>query len=265
MLILLPPSEGKAAPRRGRPVDLHALSSPELTETRAEIMSTLGHLCAERPDAAAKALGLGPTQADEIQRNATLPDAPAAPARMVYTGVLFDALGLPTLTSAAAARARRWLLIVSGLWGVLRTTDRIPAYRLGGGVNLPGVGSLASRWKAPLAQTIPHAAGRGLVVDLRSGTYDAFWRPSGNLAERTVKVRVLHEHDGKRTVVSHHNKATKGLLTRALLDDGGTPRRPAELAELVGSLGWKTELAEPARSGRTWTLDVIVSEVPTSA
>jgi uncharacterized protein len=265
VLLLLPPSEGKATPKTGKPVDLDTLSFPELSAARAEIMDTVMRLCADQPDVAAKTLGLGPTQADEVKRNATLADAPAAPARAVYTGVLYDALSLNSLSSAAAARARRHLVVISGLWGALRPSDRIPAYRLGGGVTLPGVGSLASRWKAALADTIPEAAGRGLVVDLRSGTYEAFWRPAADVAARTVKVRVLHEHNGKRTVVSHHNKATKGHLVRALLESGSTARTPSAFADAVNDLGWTAELTEPDRRGRPWTVDVVVAEVATRA
>nr|WP_246220903.1 peroxide stress protein YaaA [Phytoactinopolyspora mesophila] len=264
-MILLPPSEGKSTPKTGKSLNLDALSFPELTAARAEIMDTLMRLCADQPDVAAKTLGLGPTQADEVKRNATLTDVPAAPARKVYAGVLYDALGLDSLSSAAAARARRQLLVISGLWGALRPSDRIPAYRLGGAVTLPGIGSLASRWKALLATTVPEAAGRGLVVDLRSGTYDAFWRPAADVATRTVKVRVLHEHNGKRTVVSHHNKATKGHLVRTLLESGEAPRTPAAFAAALNNLGWRTELAESDRGGRPWTLDVIVAEVATRA
>ena len=46
-------------------------------------------------------------------------------------------------------------------------------------------------------------------------------------------MRVLHESGGKRTVVSHFNKATKGRIVRALLEDGADPRTPKALAETV--------------------------------
>jgi hypothetical protein len=49
VLILLPPSEGKAAPRRGKPLDLAVLSSPELTTARTTLLSALVDLCRDVP------------------------------------------------------------------------------------------------------------------------------------------------------------------------------------------------------------------------
>lgn len=265
MLMLLPPSEGKAVPSRRKPLDLDALSFPELASTRTEMLDALTTLCSADPARAGDVLGLGPSQADEVERNAALRQAPAAPAREIYTGVLYNALSLTTLSPSARARAQRWIVIISGLWGAVRPSDRTPAYRLSGSVSLPGVGSLASAWREPLGGVLPAAAGRGLIVDLRSGTYESFWRPDAELAARTAKVRVLHERDGRRTVVSHHNKATKGQLVRALLHSDDTPRRPSALADAVLNLGWKAELSEPDRAGRPWTLDVVVDEIATSA
>ena len=76
------------------------------------------------------------------------------------------------------------------------------------------------------------------MVDLRSSTYAAFWRPAPDLAPRVVTVRVLHEVDGRRQVVSHFNKATKGRLVRALLEDGRDARTPTAFAALLTDLGW---------------------------
>jgi len=107
------------------------------------------------------------------------------------------------------------------------------------------------------------AAGRSLVLDLRSGAYAAMWQPGGELAERTVAIRVLHERTvggvPKRSVVSHFNKATKGRLVRALLEQGSTPSSPAALADVITGLGWKTELGAPGRHGQQ--LDVVVEEL----
>lgn len=260
MLILLPPSEGKRAPRRGRPLDLAALAFPALAPERAEVLGALVSLCTSSgPATAARVLGLGPTQTDAVARNAGLADAPTARADSVYSGVLYEALDLPSLDPASRRRATGWLAVTSGLFGLLRPGDRIPAYRLAGDVALPGVGTVSTYWGRRLDDTVRTAAGRGLVVDLRSTTYASFWRPAPDLAAKVVTVRVLHEADGRRAVVSHFNKATKGRLVRSLLEAGDAPATPARFADHLGALGWKVE---PGPAGRQGTrLDVVVDEV----
>jgi uncharacterized protein len=255
VLILLPPSEGKASPRRGKSLDLATLSSPELTPARRAVLDALVALCQDRPaqDAAA-VLGLGPTQIGEVERNAALYDAATARADHIYTGVLYDALHLADLDAAARRRATRMLLITSSVFGMVRPGDRIPSYRLAGGVSLPGLGPVAGHWRSQLPETMHQLVGKGLVVDLRSSTYAAFWRPAKEFADRVVSMRVLHEQDGRRSVVSHFNKATKGRLVRSLLGSGDSPSRVGGFVELLADLGWTVE-----REGNR--LDVIVTKV----
>jgi uncharacterized protein len=263
VLILLPPSEGKSAPRRGKPLELDRLSFPSLHEARAEVLDALLTLCttggAGDVAKAAEVLGLGKTQADEVLRNADLLTAPTARADQVYAGVLYEALDLATLDTAARRRATAWVAITSGLFGLLRPGDRIPAYRLSGSVSLPGTGHVSTYWGSRLDQAVRDVAGTGLVVDLRSSTYASFWRPDADTAQRVVAVRVLHEVDGKRKVVSHFNKATKGRLVRALLQDGRRPNTPERFAEHLRELGWTVELGARGRHGTQ--LDVVVTEL----
>ena len=257
MLILLPPSEGKTAPRRGRSLDLPALGSPVLGPTRERVVDAVVALAA-RPDAAA-VLGLGATQADLVDLDARLRTSPTARADRVYSGVLYDALGLDTLSTAARRRATARVAITSSVFGLVRPGDRIPAYRLSGDVSLPGLGPVAGVWRDVLGDAVTEAVGAGLLVDLRSTMYAAFWRPPADLAPRVATVRVLHEAGGVRKVVSHFNKATKGRIVRALLEDGGNPRTPAALARLLTGLGWTVEVGVPTARGTQ--LDVVVGEV----
>lgn len=257
MLILLPPSEGKTAPRRGKALDLATLSSPGLTEARQQVLDALIEVCRGRPADAAAALGLGPTQAELISRNATLLEEPTARADSVYTGVLYDALDPGTLSTAARRRATSRLAVASALFGMVRPGDRIPAYRLSGDTTLPGLGPVAAVWRQHLGGAVEEAIGSGLFVDLRSGAYAAHWKST--LPERTATVRVLHESGGTRKVVSHFNKATKGRIVRALLEDGAHPRTPTALAATLTRLGWDVELGEPGPGGTR--LDVVVTEV----
>ncbi|MGN6160185.1 MAG: peroxide stress protein YaaA [Marmoricola sp.] len=270
MLILLPPSEGKAVGRRGKPLALDSLSFPELGQARAEALDALIALCST-PDSstpiqnelitehAASILGLGRTQHEQVGLNASLRTAPTLRADRLYTGVLYEALDLASLPPEARRRAARWLAVTSSLFGLVRVSDALPSYRLSGGTSLPGLGPVASHWRHHLGPSVEAAAGKGLLVDLRSSTYASFWRPTPELAARTATVRVLHEIDGRRKVVSHFNKATKGRLVRSLLLDPTTPRSPGELADHLAALGWKVEMGKATKTGVP--LDVVVSDL----
>lgn len=259
MLILLPPSEGKAVPRRGQALDLASLSSPALSDARREVLDALVALCREDPAKAAEVLGLSAGQADLVERNAGLPGAPTARADRIYTGVLYDALDVASLSAGAKRRATARVGVASSLFGMVRLGDRIPSYRLSGDASLPRLGPVAAVWREALPAVMTEALGRGLLVDLRSGMYASFWKPGPDLAPRVATVRVLHEHNGTRKVVSHFNKATKGRIVRALLEDGADPRTPAALADTLRRLGWTVEVGAPGKAGTQ--LDVVVSEL----
>ncbi|ARP69978.1 peroxide stress protein YaaA [Streptomyces pluripotens] len=259
MLVLLPPSEGKANPDEGAPLKPGSLSLPGLTGAREAVLTELVELCAGDQEKAREVLGLSEGLRGEVAKNAGLPTAGTRPAGEIYTGVLYDALGLATLDAAARRRAEDALLVFSGLWGAVRVSDRIPSYRCSMGVKLPGIGALAAHWRAPMAEVLPEVAGEGLVLDLRSSAYAAAWRPRGEVAGRTATVRVLHAPT--RKVVSHFNKATKGRMVRSLLTAGAVPADPAELVEVLRELGYAVEAEAPGKAGRAWSLDVLVEEV----
>ena len=245
MLVLLPPSETKAPGGDGDPLDLAALSWPELTDVRADLVKALVELAGDLP-AARAALGLSPTQDDEVGRNAELLGAPTMPALERYTGVLYDALDVRSLTRAQRARADRRLAVGSALFGVVRSTDRIPAYRLSAGSALPGRPTLRALWRPTLGPLL--AAVDELVVDLRSGAYAALAPVPG-----AVTLDVLSERpDGTRAVVSHSNKAHKGRVARLLATTTGEPGDVVRLRALLRRAGFHVE--HPG--GRTLTLVV---------
>ncbi|MEU9665778.1 peroxide stress protein YaaA [Streptomyces bobili] len=259
MLVLLPPSEGKAASGRGAPLKPESLSLPGLAAAREAVLRELVELCAGDEEKAREVLGLSEGLRGEVAKNTELHTAGTRPAGEIYTGVLYDALGLASLDAAAKRRAARSLLVFSGLWGAVRVTDRIPSYRCSMGVRLPGLGALGAHWRAPMARVLPEAAGDGLVLDLRSAAYAAAWKPKGEVAARTASVRVLHAPT--RKVVSHFNKATKGRIVRSLLTAGIAPKDPAGLVVALRDLGYTVEEQAPARAGSPWTLDVLVDEI----
>lgn len=245
MLILLPPSEGKATPVEGAPVDLDSLVfADQLSRKREALLDALERLAAAPRKAAARRLGVSAGQAGEVELGAGLRSAPAAPAAEVYTGVLYDRLGLAELPAAAQRR----VLIASALWGVVRPEDRIPYYRFSSKARLGRIGPPAAFWRPALAAALPDEPG-ALVVDMRSAAYAAAWKPK---QATLLSVRAFSEQAGERKVVSHMAKAVRGDVTKALLAAKTAPGDPEAAADVVARAGFEVELAGA-------NLDVIVS------
>jgi cytoplasmic iron level regulating protein YaaA (DUF328/UPF0246 family) len=252
LLVLLPPSETKNGGGEGPPLDLAQLAfAPALTRPRRVAVSAMVKL-GRTPRTAARVLGLGPAQREEIDRNAQLRTAPTMPAIERYAGVLFDALDVASLDAAARTRASERIVIGSALLGAVRADDLIPAYRLSANSKVPALGSLVRHWKPALVPALRDATAGSLVVDLRSGGYRALAPVAG-----AATVRVLTEQpDGTRTVVSHFNKATKGLVARALVECRDAPTTVDDLAHVLAAAGHRVE-----RSPDPLVLDVLTSSV----
>ena len=140
------------------------------------------------------------------------------------------------------------MAIASAVFGLLRPHDAMPAYRMSGSVSLPRLGTVASRWKPVVPKALIELAEGELVLDLRSSTYVAL----GQAPAGSVTLRVLTEANGKRSIVSHSNKATKGQVVRQLLAEGVEAKDAESFAEALRDLGWTVESSGATR------LDVIL-------
>src|SRR3954453_7025303 len=121
----------------------------------------------------------------------------------------------------------------------------------------PGVGTVGARWRPVLGPVMAGLAGDGLVVDGRSSSYASVWRPTGPAARSYVAVREFSEVDGRRTIVSHAAKHTRGLVARWVCEADRTPRTPAALATLVAEHR-PAALVGECRGG--WSLGVELGE-----
>jgi uncharacterized protein len=209
-MLLLPPSEGKAEGgsrrRAGWTPDAGSFGRA-LGERRSEIADSL----AARGGGDEKLLGV---KGDHLRRaqsaNASLIGAPPLPAWQRYTGVVWDHLDPASLPETA----RKQVVVISGLLGLVRADDPVPDYRLKMGANLRPFGKLSTWWRDDLTAELGRAARRRIVVDLLPQEH----RAALDLRGFTGLSLTLADPTGKPG--GHFAKAAKGELARAILLDG---------------------------------------------
>lgn len=228
MLFLLPPSETKRDGGAAESaLDFAELSFPSLDRARRSAVAALVRLSRD-VDASMSALKIGPRLRDEVTRNRLIRKSPILPALQRYTGVAYDPIDAAHLASEASAWAASHVAIHSALFGLLRASDPIPAYRLSHDSRLPDM-SLKTLWSAPISRAL--ASSGGAVIDLRSEGYAEL----GPAPAGSAYVRVVSDAGGRRRALNHFNKKTKGALVARLLDS-----RPS-LATIDDFVVWARE------------------------
>ncbi len=204
-VLLLPPSEGKAAGGHGPGWAAGTMVDRGLDRHRRVVL------------AAARAEGATPRR------------APTLPAIERYTGVLYRELDWPSLPAAARARGVVQVRIVSGLWGLVAPGDPIPHYRLKASARLGDLGTLATWWRPRLARPLAELTAGRVVWDLLPIEHARMttWDERGSSAPRQrITVRFV---DRRGATVSHWNKLLKGALVRWVLTE-----QPSFASDLVG-------------------------------
>jgi uncharacterized protein len=253
VLIILPPSETKRPPpANGAPLDLTLLSFAELNPTRRQVLAALRETSSSVD--AFERLRVGRTLVEDVLRNTVLTRIPTRDAAEVYFGPLYGGFDFPGLPPPEKARAQRQVVIVSALWGVVRPTDPIPAYRLHVCARLSGIDRLEPLWRPQLNDLLARvAADSGVVLDLRSSSYQAMGRPTG-MADRTVTIRVL-PGPGARAAGDVLAKRLRGEIARYLVQSRAAPSSPFELASLLNDR-WAAHLDRPDGRPDGWRLSV---------
>ena len=245
MLLVLPPSETKRDGGDAPPLDLTALSFPRLTPQRKAAIAAL-RTVSRSVGGSLEALALGPTQRFEVDRNRALRASPGMPALDRYTGVLYDGLEAHSLSTDERAFAGDHIVIHSALFGLVRASDPIPAYRLSHDSRLPGL-PLRKHWREAITATL--AAHEGLVLDLRSESYASL----GPAPASSTYLRVVSENaSGRRVALSHFNKKGKGEFTRAVIAAG------LDHATLESLVAWAATAGIRLEAGAPGELDLVV-------
>jgi cytoplasmic iron level regulating protein YaaA (DUF328/UPF0246 family) len=141
------------------------------------------------------------------------------PAALAFNGDVYEGLQAASLSSQDWTWAQRHLVILSGLYGVLRPLDKLQPYRLEMGTRLPtpgGAPDLYGYWGDTLAEVLNQAQANEkspIVVNLASQEYaKAALRPA--LRARVVDCVFEEWHGGQWKIISFHAKRARGLMAR---------------------------------------------------
>lgn len=225
VLVLLPPSEGKAEGGTKRWSPTSGRFGRSLGDQRRQVAAALGEaLDAALHDhdeaALAKLLGVNPgpllERAVATSRLVAEGRARALPAWQRYTGVVWQHLDPAGLDEEARAR----ILVPSALLGLVTANDPVPDHRLKFDKRLPFPTAPAPTrldrfWRPHLTvQLRKQAPPRStILVDLLPDEHRAAFDTTGARSPLATAIRVP-------STGGHDGKAAKGLLARALLTEG---------------------------------------------
>jgi len=142
----------------------------------------------------------------------------ARQAILAFNGDVYEGLKAHELTDVALEWAQEHVLVLSGLYGVLRPLDLMRPYRLEMGTRLATAkgNSLYDFWGATIAEYL-NERGDSVVVNLASEEYfKAVHRTT--LKARVVQCVFQDRKGSDWKVISFHAKRARGLMARYLID-----------------------------------------------
>ena len=194
-------------------------------------MAALESWCRDSPEAAAKALKLGPKSTNELANN-VFRDAGLMPAIERYTGVLYSATGVADWSPDQRDWAGKHVYIHSALFGIISSTDQIPAYRLSYDTKVMGR-AVKEYWGQKVDDAVREMAAGDWVLDARSGGYrDLAPIPAG---VPNYYLDVVAANGGK--ALNHFNKVHKGEFVAALVAETPDLAVPEDLVNWANSVG----------------------------
>ncbi|MEX8503128.1 MAG: peroxide stress protein YaaA [Leptothrix ochracea] len=144
------------------------------------------------------------------------------PAVLAFNGDVYDGLQARSLNAEDLAWTQQHLLILSGLYGVLRPLDALQPYRLEMGTRLanPRGKDLYAWWRAIIAADLNQRQQRlskPVLINLASQEY--FKAVDLKVLRARVVECVFEEWQGERwRIVSFHAKRARGLMMRWAID-----------------------------------------------
>jgi cytoplasmic iron level regulating protein YaaA (DUF328/UPF0246 family) len=166
--------------------------------------------------------------------NASVAGSPTMAAIERYTGVMYDAIDYRSLDSQSRDAFDKSVVIMSGLFGMVRPSDMIPNYKLTMSAPLLHRKPCSAVWKPLITKTL--AVESGVIWDLLPIEHSAAWDPEKVPCQTRFRFKFLQVgKDGQTNTVSHLSKALKGSLVRHLVCNATAANSPESALELIAS------------------------------
>ena len=200
MKILIPPSEGKA---KVRPLDiLFKDTNFEFAKYTQQIVDLL---CLIENEDLTSVYGTTQEKAMMFHRqNQDVFNSKCVPAIERYTGVVYNHIEWNTLSKKSKNYMQKYILIFSGLFGLLTPETLIPDYKL-----KMNVLSLKSLWGPIISNYLKD---EDIIFDLLPQVHRKAYKPNKN----TIQIDFLVQSKGKTSAAGHFGKAVKGQFIRFL-------------------------------------------------
>ena len=193
-------------------------STPEFIEEAAFIHS---HLKEKTPKYLSELMAISAKLADENwERNQKWKPKPAsresAPAMFAFTGEVYRGLDAKTLDKKAVAYLQKNYRILSGLYGLLKPSDKVMLYRLEMGRNFEfdDYKNLYSFWRDKLTEKLnSELKSNDIILNLASSEYFKALDKK-KLNAPVIDFDFFELKDGKLKTIVVYTKHARGLMVR---------------------------------------------------
>jgi cytoplasmic iron level regulating protein YaaA (DUF328/UPF0246 family) len=201
--ILFSPSEGKTTKQEFDSINKDSFIFPELYEKREVVLKEYDkYIHSLNNEELNQFFGIK----NGYEYVVNIFEEPTCKAIERYIGVAYDYLEYSLLDENSQKYIDENTLIFSNLFGVIKANDKLPFYRMKQGKNLPNI-EIDKYYKKEFSKSLDEYLANEVVLDLRAGHYDKFYKPKNYITMKFIK-------NGK--VVSHWAKAYRGIVLREM-------------------------------------------------
>ena len=145
------------------------------------------------------------------RQNQDIFNSPCAPAIERYTGVVYEHINWDTISEKGKKYMEKYIIIFSGLFGMLTPMTPIPDYKL-----KMNVLSLQHHWYPILTEALQDEK---LIIDLLPQVHRKAYQPN---KKNVIPVDFLIKNKGKKSAAGHFGKAVKGEFIRYMAENNIT-------------------------------------------